>query len=349
MGAFVDDVRAQGRMLRALVAVYRGDLRPRLAEAAALMASSDRPVVVVGMGSSLSAGRILQPLLSAHGRVALVEDAGELLHYGLGAAGAAGVVIAVSQSGRSIETVRVVERIRSRGDVPVIGLVNDPSSPLADAADIALPLLAGTEASVATKTYVAAMGVLFALAEAAGLAGLPLEALLPVSRAMDEQAADLVMPARVAAHLGRCRALLLVGRGPALGVAQYAALTIKESAAMPAEALSGGAFRHGPVELTDTDIGVIVVAPAGSTVELGVSLAREVAALGRPTWLLTDPEHAQPPAEPRLLSTKVPVVPEALSPLSCVVPLQSLAAELARAAGREAGVMLVATKVTERE
>lgn len=349
--AFLEDVRAQGGMLRSLVAAYRGDLRPRLEQAAGLLASEpDRHVVIVGMGSSLSAGRVLRPLLAANGRVALVEDAGELLHYGLGAVRAAGVVIAISQSGRSIETVRVVERLRERDPVPVISLVNDGASPVAASADLVLPLLAGRESAVATKTYVAATAVLLALAQAAGLVRLPLEELEALADRMDGQAAEVMAIERIVEPFAGTRALIVVARGPALSVAHYAALTIKESAALPTEAISGGEFRHGPLELTAAGIGLVVLAPAGPTVELGVGLAHEVAATGRPTWLLTDQGHTpREPARSTLSVSPLPDGPEVLAPLACIVPLQLAAAALARARGREAGVTLVATKVTERE
>jgi len=93
---------------------------------------------------------------------------------------------------------------------------------------------------------------------------------------------------RGARHLASCPVIVVVGRGPSLGAADYAALTIKETAAIPAEAMSGGAFRHGPLELTESDLGFVVLAPAGATADLGAGIAREVAALGRPTWLLAD-------------------------------------------------------------
>jgi len=155
---------------------------------------------------------------------------------------------------------------------------------------------------------------------------------------------------RGARHLASCPVIVVVGRGPSLGAADYAALTIKETAAIPAEAMSGGAFRHGPLELSESDLGVVVLAPAGATADLGAGIAREVAALGRPTWLLADAAPTSRSDDPAALPvTAVPDLPEPLAQLACAVPLRVAAAELTRSAGRLAGVTVVATKVTDRE
>lgn len=352
MSTFLDDVQAQATVIRALVAAYGGDLHPLVVRAAALLdRRPDQPVLVVGMGSSLSAGRILAALLARQGRVVLLEDAGELLHYGLGAATQAGAIVAISQSGRSFETVRAVETLQGTRPAPVIALVNDATSPLAAAGDVVLPLLAGSEAATATKTYLATMTALLLLA-AEGRPGLLDPADLErAADAIDTLAHDETIGARAADHLEHARALIVIGRGPALGAATYGALTIKETAAIPAEGMSGGAFRHGPVELTESDAGIVVLAPAGRTTDLLVGVARESAERGAPTWLITDPAHATAVHGPDrlLVSAVAPSLPEEVASLVLAVPLQLLADGLARRMGRRAGVTTVATKVTDRE
>jgi len=342
---FTDDVRGQPAVLRRLVEAYGGHQAATLARAVAVLeGAGDRPLLVVGMGSSLFAGRVLA---RDGNRLVVLEDAGELLHYGLGTARGAGAVLAISQSGRSYETVAVVERIRrSAPTIPVVALVNEPDSPLGAAADVVLPLLAGAEASVATKTYTAAVAILLIL-EAGGLDARLAADLQRTADAMDALAASGAAEA-AADLLAGCAALVMVGRGPSLGSAEYAALTTKECTAQPAEAMSGGAFRHGPLELAGPATGVVVLAPAGRTAALGAALAAEAAALGSPTWLLGG-EEATRRASARLLVTGLPALPETLGALVTIVPLQLAAAELARAAGREPGITRIATKVTDRE
>lgn len=352
MSTFLADVRAQASVLRSLVAAYRGDLHPLVVRAAKLIwRRPDQPLLVVGMGSSLSAGRILPSLLAQRPRVVVLEDAGELLHYGLGAAARAGVIVAISQSGRSFETVRAVEQLRARNPAPIVALVNDPTSPLAETADVVLPLLAGSEAAIASKTYLAAMAALL-LVVAEGTPALFDPADLDrAADAVAKLAADESIGRRVAEHLAGARALVIVGRGPALGVAAYGALTIKEAAAIPAEGMSGGAFRHGPVELTENEVGIVVLAPHGRTTDLLVGIARETAERGAPTWLIADADH--PPTgdtpDALLVSPILPSLPEEVAPLALAVPLQLAAVALARQVGRRAGVTTIATKVTDRE
>ncbi|MGH7485790.1 MAG: SIS domain-containing protein, partial [bacterium] len=153
------------------------------------------------------------------------------------------------------------------------------------------------------------------------------------------------------------RSLELVGRGAALGIAHYGALTIKETAAFPAEALSGGAFRHGPLELVDAPAGVIILVPSGPTAGLGVRLAREIAKAGWMSWVIgAHREVGQLATEgwgsgagPRLVVTGVSAGDGPLAALPFVVPLQQLAAVLAERHGRVPGQLLRGTKVTETE
>lgn len=352
MNPFLEDVRAQPDALRRLLGSYRGELRPRLLEAAAAIdRHPDRPLLVVGMGSSLSAGRILPALFAARSRVVLLEDAGELLHYGLGTLDSVGAVVAISQSGRSFETVRLAESLRARHAVPVVALVNDEASPVAVTSDIVLPLLAGPEAAVATKTYLAAMAVLVLLAAESPARVVDGSALDGAVDALEPLVRDASIGPAAARHLAGVRALIVVGRGPALGTASYGALTIKEAAAIPAEAMSGGAFRHGPLELTESDVAIVVLAPAGRTNRLMTGLAAEIAERGRPTWLITNSDGAVDRNGPSelLVSAIGPVLPEEVAPLVLAVPLQLAAEALAAQVGRRAGVTSVATKVTDRE
>ena len=350
MSGFLADVAAEPAVVRRVVAASAGRLdAPLHAAASILHRHPERPILVTGMGSSLSAGRILHSVLVPAGRTVILEDAGELLHYGLGAVENVGSVVAISQSGRSVETVRVIERLRERGGIPIVAVVNDPDSPVAAGSDVVLDVDAGAEAAVATRTFVATVAVLALLAGRIAPGGPTTADLARVADEMELQLHE-TEGVRAARHLTGCRGLVIVGRGPGLGAADYAALTIKETAAVPAESMSGGAFRHGPLELTTAEVGFVVLAPAGGTAHLAAAVAREVAALGRPTWLMAPAELAhEPGAPPELLCTTIPDLPEPLAQLTCAVPLQQAADELARAAGRHAGVTVVATKVTDRE
>lgn len=157
------------------------------------------------------------------------------------------LVIAVSQSGRSPDLLRTVESYKAAG-ARVVALVNVEDSPLAGLADTVLPLSAGPETSVAaTKSFIASLTGLAAIAahwseDAALLAALDD---LP---AQLEQAFELDWTA-VADTLVEARNLFVIGRGYSFGVAQEAALKMKETSALHAEAFSSAEVRHGPMAI----------------------------------------------------------------------------------------------------
>lgn len=349
MTPLLRDIHSQGDLILRLHDAYTGHLSGRLGEAAEALQGrgTGQHALAVGMGSSLAAARILPPILSSSW--VTVEDAGEALHYGLERSCAASAVLAISQSGRSAETARLVQNLRRASATPVVAITNNLDSPIAQLADIVLPILAGQEEAAATKTYLATLVVLLHLANRVRPGALKIEEIATVGTWVSGTVAQGLEEA-VPASLAERAALFIVGRGPSLSVAHYAALIMKEVAVLPAEGMSGGAFRHGPLEMILGDIGVVVLAPAGRTTLLGVELAVEIAERNRPVWLLTDASHsAELPELPTLRLTMLPSVCEAVSPLATTVPLQLLAVRAAKARGRVPGSLMLVSKVTERE
>ena len=155
--------------------------------------------------------------------------------------------LAISQSGRSPDILAGVEAHKRAGNL-VVALVNDEASPLAGRADVVLPLRAGPERSVAaTKSFVASLALLALLAATWARDGalersvrdLPDD--LPVAFDRDWSSA---MP-----HLVAARSMFVLGRGFSLAVAQEAALKLKETCALHAEAFSAAEVRHGPMTI----------------------------------------------------------------------------------------------------
>jgi glutamine---fructose-6-phosphate transaminase (isomerizing) len=300
-------------------------------------------VVLTGMGASLCALYPLLYELFAAGIGAILLETGELLHYGRALLTGNTVLVVVSQSGRSAETVRLLESCPS--DVTVVGVTNDPQSPLAERATHVLELGAGREGSVSSKTYVASIAALQWLAA------------VLTSAALDDVATDLVEASegQVAylndsrAHLDVLRAELTgvdrvycVGRGPSLAATMMAGLIVKEATGLPAEGMASASFRHGPIEVVAP--GVLVLIYEGSA-ERFVSLAHGLAA---------DIEAAH--GQARLCGTaqssgpfRLPAVSPRALPLLEILPIQLMAIALAELRGLQFGQFRVATKVTERE
>jgi glutamine---fructose-6-phosphate transaminase (isomerizing) len=348
------DIRAQGDLLQAILTIDRQD---ELLLAAAALASPGCPVVFTGMGSSLAAARLAAQRIAASGRWTTVVEAGELFHYGLEGWPAGSLFVLVSQSGRSAEVVALAERLRSIGGIRLITVVNDLSSRLASLGDVVVPLRAGMETTVSTKTFLATLVVLQELADAltgdpGRTAGLILGAELP--QLVRRLASGPEIADEAALGFSSVDALVVVGRGPAFAAADYAALILKETCALPAEAMPAGSFRHGPIEITGPAAGMIVLAPEGRTQTLSIRLAADTARLGSPTWLLTTsgdvPSSRGVGSDTRgLVVSELPSIPEMLAALLYAVPLQRLAVTLAELRGRQPGVLERSAKVTTME
>ncbi len=162
---------------------------------------------------------------------------------------AAPLCIAISQSGRSPDLLATVAAQKAAG-ARIVALVNDASSPLADAADTLVPLMAGPEKSVAaTKSYITALAALALLVaewsgdEALGHAVARLPERLATAWTLDWS--------EVVAMLRDANNLFVIGRGLGYGIAQEAALKLKETCALHAEAFSAAEVRHGPMAIVN--------------------------------------------------------------------------------------------------
>jgi len=187
------------------------------------------------------------------------------------------VCLAISQSGASPDLLAAVGKAREAGAL-IVSLVNAPDSPLAQRSDHVVPLCAGPETSVAaTKSFIASLAAIIHLvscwAEDRELSGEIRKAPRHLERAwsLDWSAA--------VEHLKPAADLFVVGRGMGLGVAQEAALKLKETCALHAEAVSAAELRHGPMALVRPGFPVLVLsqndeARAGVEVLAGELVAR---------------------------------------------------------------------------
>jgi len=264
-------------------AVVRAQLSanaPRVAGIAErLRASPPRAVVTCARGSSDHAATFARYLIetrlglltsSAAPSVSSVYEAPPNLE--------GTVMIAISQSGSSPDLLSTVSDARHAG-ARIIALVNAESSPLAQLADDLLPLGAGAELSVAaTKSYIASLAAIVQLV-AAWSQDAALEAALAAAPQMLERAFALDWSAAVS-RLTAAQNLYVIGRGVGLGIAQEAALKLKETCGLHAEALSAAELRHGPMALVRAGFPVLVLAQDDESRTGVVQLAAEMAAQG---------------------------------------------------------------------
>ncbi len=194
------------------------------------------------------------------------------------------VALAISQSGRSPDILAGVSAAKSAG-VLTLALVNAPNSPLAEMADVSIALHAGHEQSVAaTKSYVATLTAI-----------LHLTAEWSEDRSLGDAlraAPELLREAwrcdwsELAECLARSSGLYIIGRGPGLGVAQEAALKLKETCRIQAEAFSAAEVRHGPMALVGPDFPLLMFRQDDET-EAGIDeLAADFRARGAPVFVV---------------------------------------------------------------
>ena len=335
-GPYLRDLLEQAAAVKATVSeLRRSALASRVRD---LCAEVTRPIVLTGMGSSLHALHALSTPLNQSGRRAMMVETSELVFYSPEVLTGA-VLIAVSQSGRSAEIVRLMSW-RPK-DCAVLAVTNTPGSILAERADLCVWMKAGDEFSVSSKTYVATLAALAWLGEV--ICGGPgddalhrIESALPW---MEQYLANWRWHAEsLAGRLTGVRRLFLAGRAESLAASATGGLIIKEAAHFHAEGMSAAAFRHGPLEMLDEQTLLIVFSGGERTRELNLRLAADIHAAGGHAEIIGE--------EAALEAMCLPPAPVAARPLLEILPVQMVTLALAALAGREAGRFERAAKVT---
>jgi glucosamine--fructose-6-phosphate aminotransferase (isomerizing) len=242
-------------------------------------------------------------------------------------------VLGLSQSGQTPDVLEYVERARARGAFTV-GITNEPSSSLATAADVVLPLAAGPEHAIAaTKTYtnqLAALALLAGYAAGRGpelVAGIRrtadlLEELLPV---LQQRVSELAVSL---AYVGR---MFVIGRGTEFATAREISLKLLETCRVAAGPLTATDLMHGPMAAIDGLFPVWTIASADETLPAVRDAATQAHAAG--AMLIASGTAANEIAgAEHYLPVPAPPLP-ILTPLLSVAPGQLLAWALAQARG----------------
>jgi len=323
-------VRAQLRDNADIVARAASHLRAHVPSAA----------LICGRGSSDNAGVFARYLIESQTGVltspmplAVSSVYGRTPHI------PGGVCLAISQSGKSPDLVAAASAAKAGGAF-VIALVNVEGSPLSQVADLTIPLRAGPELSVAaTKSFIASLtSIAHLIAEwtqddalRAGLAALPDQ--LDIAWRQDWSAALPVLSA--AANL------YVVGRGGGFGVAREAALKLKETCGLHAEAFSTAEVRHGPMALVKSGFPVLMLAQSDVTRDDAVDLAADFAARGARVFL------SGAAADPRVTALPATAGHPMLEPILLIQSFYGLAARLSVARGYDPDRPPYLNKVTE--
>ncbi|HEV8280398.1 MAG TPA: glutamine--fructose-6-phosphate transaminase (isomerizing), partial [Candidatus Limnocylindrales bacterium] len=253
------------------------------------------------------------------------------------------LVIAVTQSGETADTIAPTRLARERG-APIIAVTNTVGSAITREAHRVLFLQAGPEIAVAaSKTFVAQVTTLVilaaAIAKSRGALGLEQEQELGAAlRALPAGAAKALENASGVADLARryvnSRGFMFVGRGYTYPTALEGALKLKEVSYVHAEGYAAGEMKHGPISLLDAECPLVAVATRSSVYEKLVSNVMEGRA--RDARVIAVATEGDPGIE-RIADDIcwVPDTHEALSPVLAIIPLQLFAYHVAIARGTD--------------
>lgn len=339
MSDYLRDILNQPVALRDTIAGLAGidSARPF---AARLASGELRRIVLTGMGSSFHALHPLCLKLIARGLTAQMIETSELNHYAPALLDSGTLVVAVSQSGQSIEIVQLLERNKA----PLIGVTNTADSPLAKRADAVALTCAGSESTVSCKTYVATLSALAVLGEIlSGQDTLPvLTELAAAPEAVERYLAGWeTYAAQLRRQMTDIRHLIVVGRGPSLAAVGTAGLIIKEAAQFPTEGMSCAAFRHGPFELVSPELFVLVYSGSAPTRAINARMVIDVQAAGGKAALVAESPKSGP--------WELPAASECVRPILEILPAELLSVVLAQLRGHEAGRFQRAAKITTNE
>jgi glucosamine--fructose-6-phosphate aminotransferase (isomerizing) len=335
------EIEQQPGALRATIEA----LLPRRAEVAALAAGTST-VLFIARGTSDNAAVYGSYLIQAHaGRLTALAAPSIATTYRARVDLSGVLAVALSQSGRTAEIVETLEWAHDCGARTLAITNGGPSSPLAEAASVALCTEAGEERAVpATKTFTTELAALAVLGLALG-ARLDAGELRAVPDAVFELLARPPEVEPIVAALAAVSGVVVSGRGMAYAAALELAIKLKEACYLSAMGLSYADLLHGPIAVVDENTPAIVVAAdSGPTLAGTVDLARRVTGAGAHAFGIGGGGAL---AAACTASVAGPALPEWLAPIGLIVPGQLLTETLARRLGIDPDTPRGLSKVTQ--
>lgn len=302
-------------------------------------------IVVIACGTAFHSGLIAKYAIEHWTRLPVEVEVASEFRYRDPILTRQTLVIAISQSGETMDTLMALRHAREQG-AQVLAICNVNGSTIPRESDAVVYTYAGPEIAVAsTKAFltqiVAVQLVALYLAQVRGTkweeeVGRHIADLTAMPAAVD-QVLETVEPMReLARSLTSAKAVLFLGRHVGYPVALEGALKLKELAYMHAEGFPAGELKHGPIALIEDGVPVVVIVPPRASRRVLhdkiVSNIQEIRARGARTIVIAEEgDDAVKPYADTLIT--VPAVPTLLQPLVAAVPLQVFAYELANAKG----------------
>ena len=298
-------------------------------------------LVIVGCGTALHAGRVARPMFERWSALRTEVAVASEWRYAAPMVDDSTLVIAVSQSGETADTLAAVRLARSLG-AATIGITNMPDSQLTREVDRALLTRAGLEMSVAaSKTFTTQVALLALLAFELGrlranLNGAQAEQALVELELVPEKMAELLRRPSgiqtIAESLAGAPFVVFLGRQSGVPVALEGALKLREIAYLPAEVHAAGELKHGSIALMEAGTPVVAIVTDAMEPERTISNLHEVRARGaRVIAVATEGNTRIAAAADEVVW--IPATDPMLEPMLAVIALQQLALHTATALG----------------
>jgi glucosamine--fructose-6-phosphate aminotransferase (isomerizing) len=282
----IREIHEQSYVAQRLIDSFETVQRDRMQQFVALAKSASR-ILFVAAGTSYHASLVGVYLLNGLGIEAHTLIASEFHNYVL--ADKDTLVVAISQSGETMDVVKAVKHAKAKG-ATVVSIVNVPYSSIQRLSDLSIEIMAGPEICVAsTKTYTNQILVLLQLAKLLGLG----TDLSPIPDAIRETiccSERKVMA--MAPELREVRDIYVIGRGVSYPLSREVALKLKEIAYIHAEGMMGGELKHGTIALIED--GTIVMSFIQDHDLDMVSNTQEVVSRGARAIITSDDESIEP-------------------------------------------------------
>ena len=290
-------------------------------------------VHLVGCGTAMHAGMVGKAAIEALARVpAQVEIASEF-RYRNPILRPEDLVIIISQSGETSDTLAALKLAKSRG-VPVLAIVNVVGSSIARAADYVMYTYAGPEIAVAsTKAYMVQMCVLYLFALRLAYArGMQTDAeirrltaeLLRAGEVIKPRLADCEQIKYLASRFVNTQSCFFIGRGFDYSLSLEGSLKLKEISYVHSDAYAAGELKHGTISLVTDDVPVIALATQKQVYEKTISNAKETKSRGAKVLLFTTQDAVVPDGMADYV-VRLDDYDDLLMPLQLIVPLQLFA------------------------
>ena len=303
---------------------------------------SAKRIIIVACGTSWHAGLIGKQLIESFCRIPVEVEYASEFRYGNPVVGSGDVVIAISQSGETADTLAGVELAKAKGAF-IYGVCNAIGSSIPRATDTGTYIHVGPEIGVAsTKAFTGQVTVLtmfaLALANAKGTVGhdeyvKTVKGLAEIPAMMKEVLKVNDKIADMARTFTYARNFLYLGRGYSYPVALEGALKLKEISYIHAEGYPAAEMKHGPIALIDSDMPVVVIATRNGMYEKVRSNIQEIKARqGRVIALVSKGDTTVSKIADAVI--ELPDTMDCLEPLVATIPLQLLAYHVAVCKGK---------------